>query len=46
MIGPLIPQGIIGAEWSNVSGLLLGMGFGYVLESSGFSSSRKLAGVF
>ncbi|MEI6749267.1 MAG: YeeE/YedE thiosulfate transporter family protein [Bacteroidales bacterium] len=46
MIGPLIPQGIIGAEWSNVSGLVLGMGFGYVLESSGFSSSRKLAGVF
>ena len=46
MIGPLIPQGTIGSEWSNVSGLILGMGFGYVLESSGFSSSRKLAGVF
>jgi hypothetical protein len=46
MIGPLIPQGIIGQEWNNVSGLVLGMGFGYVLESSGFSSSRKLAGVF
>lgn len=46
MIGPLIPQGIIGSEWSNVSGLLLGMAFGFVLEASGFSSSRKLAGVF
>ncbi|HEX7411635.1 MAG TPA: YeeE/YedE thiosulfate transporter family protein [Bacteroidales bacterium] len=46
MIGPLIPHGIIGPEWSNVSGLLLGMAFGFVLEASGFSSSRKLAGVF
>ena len=46
MIGPLIPQGIIGPEWNNVSGLLLGMAFGFVLEASGFSSSRKLAGVF
>jgi uncharacterized protein len=46
MIGPLIPQGVLGPEWSNVSGLLLGMAFGFVLEASGFSSSRKLAGVF
>lgn len=45
-MGPLIPQGIIAAEWSHVIALLLGIAFGYVLESSGFSSSRKLAGVF
>lgn len=45
-MGPLIPQGIIGAEWSHVIAILLGMAFGFVLESSGFSSTRKLAGVF
>ncbi len=45
-MGPLIPQGIIAAEWSHVIALMLGIAFGYVLESSGFSSSRKLAGVF
>ncbi len=45
-MGPLIPQGIIGGEWSQVIAILLGMGFGFVLESSGFSSTRKLAGVF
>ena len=45
-MGPLIPQGIIGAEWSHVIALLLGIAFGFILESSGFSSSRKLAGVF
>lgn len=46
MIGPIIPQGIIGPEWNHVIGLLLGIGFGFVLEAAGFSSSRKLAGVF
>lgn len=45
-MGPLIPQGIIGAEWSYVIALLLGIAFGFILESSGFSSSRKLVGVF
>ena len=46
MIGPLIPMGVIGQGWDLVIALLLGMAFGYVLESAGFSSSRKLAGVF
>jgi len=45
-MGPLIPQGIIGAQWDLVIAVLIGMAFGFVLESSGFSSSRKLAGVF
>jgi uncharacterized protein len=45
-MGPLIPQGIIGGEWSLVIAVLIGIAFGFVLESSGFSSSRKLAGVF
>ena len=46
MIGPLIPMGVIGQGWGLVIALLIGMAFGYVLESAGFSSSRKLAGVF
>ncbi|NCP20806.1 MAG: sulfurtransferase [Flavobacteriales bacterium CG03_land_8_20_14_0_80_35_15] len=45
-MGPLIPNGIIPPEWDFVIALLIGIIFGYVLEASGFSSSRKLAGVF
>ncbi|HRY98060.1 MAG TPA: YeeE/YedE thiosulfate transporter family protein [Bacteroidales bacterium] len=45
-MGPLIPQEIIDPGWSNVIALLIGLGFGFVLESAGFSSSRKLAGIF
>jgi uncharacterized membrane protein YedE/YeeE len=33
-------------EWSFVIALVIGIAFGYILESAGFSSSRKLAGVF
>lgn len=46
MTGPLIPMGVIGQGWDLVIALLIGMTFGFVLESAGFSSSRKLAGVF
>lgn len=46
MTGPLITQGLIDPAWNNVFALLIGMAFGFVLEASGFSSSRKLAGVF
>lgn len=45
-MGPLIPQEIIDPAWNNVFAILLGIAFGFILESSGFSSSRKLAGVF
>lgn len=45
-MGPLIPNGIIPAEWNFVIALLIGIVFGFVLEASGFSSSRKIAGVF
>ncbi len=45
-MGPLIPQGIIGMEWDLLLALFIGIAFGYVLESAGFSSSRRLAGVF
>ncbi len=45
-MGPLIPNGIIDAGWSYVVAVLLGFGFGFVLEASGFSSSRKIVGLF
>ena len=44
-MGPLIPD-IISPEWSNIVAIIVGIGFGYVLEASGFSSSRKLVGIF
>lgn len=46
MIGPLIPMGVIPETWNNVIALLLGVGFGFALEASGFSSSRKIMGTF
>jgi hypothetical protein len=39
-------MGVIGQGWDLVIALIIGMAFGYVLESAGFSSSRKLVGVF
>lgn len=45
-MGPLIPQGMIPMGWDFVIALLLGMAFGFILEASGFSSSRNIAGVF
>ena len=45
-MGPLIPLDFIDPSWNNVFALIIGIGFGFILESSGFSSSRKLAGVF
>jgi hypothetical protein len=45
-MGPLIPLDIIPAGWDFVIALLLGIAFGFVLESSGFSSSRNIVGVF
>jgi hypothetical protein len=46
MIGPIISSGIISPAWDNMFAVLLGMGFGFALESSGFSSSRKIIGTF
>lgn len=45
-MGPLIPNGYIPGDWSFVIAILLGIAFGFLLEASGFSSSRNLAGVF
>ena len=43
------PLSIISAlpEWANLLiGFVIGIGFGFALEQAGFSSSRKLAGMF
>lgn len=45
-MGPLIPNDIIPADWNNAIALLIGMAFGFVLEASGFSSSRRIMGTF
>lgn len=45
-MGPLIVNDIISSNTNLLLAFIIGIGFGFVLESSGFSSSRKLAGVF
>lgn len=45
-MGPLIVNDIISANSNLLIAFFIGIGFGFVLESSGFSSSRKLAGMF
>ncbi len=44
-MGPLVPE-IFNQEFNYVIALLLGLFFGFILEQAGFSSSRKLAGLF
>ena len=44
-MGPLVPD-IITNELNLIVAFFIGIGFGYVLEQAGFSSSRKLTGVF
>ncbi len=46
MVAPLVENGIISGNFNLLIALFIGLGFGFVLEQSGFSSSRKLAGVF
>lgn len=45
-MGPLISNNIITENTNLFLAFLIGIAFGFVLEASGFSSSRKLAGVF
>jgi hypothetical protein len=45
MMGPFVPD-LISDQLNLVVALLLGTAFGFVLEQAGFSSSRRLAGVF
>ncbi len=44
-MGPFVPD-MISNELSLVLAILIGIAFGFVLEQAGFSSSRKLAGLF
>lgn len=45
-MGPLIVYDIISNNTNLLLAFFIGTGFGFVLEQSGFSSSRKLAGMF
>src|SRR5512147_3192955 len=45
-MGPLAINGVITENTNLFLAFIIGIAFGFVLESSGFSSSRKLAGVF
>lgn len=44
-MGPLVPE-IIGNELNFVVALFVGIAFGFVLEQAGFSTSKKLVGLF
>lgn len=44
-MGPLVPF-IISNEFSLIIALLVGVGFGFALEQAGFSSTKKLVGLF
>ncbi len=45
-MGPLLPYEIISPDWQPVIYLIIGLAFGIVLEQAGFSSSKKLVGIF
>jgi hypothetical protein len=45
-MGPLAINELISENTNLFLAFIIGIAFGFVLESSGFSSSRKLAGVF
>lgn len=45
-MGPLFPQELISEELNILIGFFIGIGFGFLLESGGFTNTRKLAGVF
>lgn len=44
-MAPLVPE-IIGNELNLVVALIIGIAFGFILEQAGFSSSKKLVGLF
>ncbi len=44
-MGPLVPD-IISNELSLILALLIGIAFGFILEQAGFSSAKKLVGLF
>jgi len=44
-MAPLVPQ-ILSPEFNLVIAFIVGIGFGFALEQAGFSSTRKLVGLF
>lgn len=44
-MGPLVPD-IIGNELNFVVAIVIGIAFGFILEQAGFSTSKKLVGLF
>ena len=44
-MGPLVPE-IISNEMNLIVALIVGVGFGFFLEQAGFSSTKKLVGMF
>lgn len=44
-MGPLVPD-IISNEFNYLIALIMGIGFGFALEQAGFSSTKKLVGLF
>lgn len=45
-MAPLIPEGYVNPDLLLFFAFVVGLGFGYILEQAGFSSSKKLAGLF
>ncbi len=45
-MGPLTEFGILNHEGGILAAFIIGIAFGFILEQAGFSSSRKMAGVF
>src|SRR5439155_21312236 len=46
MIAPFFDYGYLGAQAALVAALVIGIAFGWCLESAGMGSARKLAGQF
>ncbi len=46
MIGPLVRNGIISGGVNSIFAVLIGILFGYALQRSGFTNSRKIAAAF
>lgn len=44
-MGPLVPE-VIGNELNFIVALIIGVAFGFILEQAGFSTSKKLVGLF
>lgn len=44
-MGPLVPD-VIGNEFNFVVAIFIGIAFGFILEQAGFSTSKKLVGLF